>query len=446
MQSREEVENYISDIEVKIEEILNENISLVAPYTPNYSQFYLNVGELLRPVCEYCDEAFHNGDVNEMELFAFTQQILATKKYELWKGLQNIENHNQEQIKSLQKFKMLFGYFSAANPGGKDTIVKLADLEYQFSQETDVEQQDNLFTKITELIGESSTADYLRAKTALEENDLEEALNYANQGRKKFPGNTPLIKLRSEILRKMDEENITEGVRLEPRDKSLIFEHKVINELSAIRRKLDSEDISVDDFFTSIDSYIQEQSQSFDLEKYKGIATTNLNGFGKSSEEVIHFLATAEYLLEKHPLLLDHAPTAVEFCKALEVALKESIFAVFKNNNGVAVATIINPSTREKNLVKYCAGARELTLGEMAFVFQILSLNSNATYRNEPALRNFKTFIQIRLNSTTFDSLKVLLNNNNVSRYRNGAAHTSAFAKSRAEETKQWCYSAINLL
>jgi len=244
----------------------------------------------------------------------------------------------------------------------------------------------------------------------------------------------------------MDEENITEGIKLEPRDKALILEHKIINELSAVRRKLDSEGISVDDFFTFIDSYIQEQSQGFDLEKYKSTAIANLTGASKSNVEVIHFLATAEYLLEKHPLLLDHAPTAVEFCKALEVALKTSIFAVFKNSNGATVANIANPSAREKNLVKYCAGVKELTLGEMAFVFQILNLTTNARYRNEPALRDFKTFIQNQFNSTVFDSLKALLNNSNVSRYRNGAAHTSAFAKSRAEETKVWCYSAINLL
>ncbi len=446
MQSREEIENYVSDFGDKVEEILNKSVSSFPPYTPNYSQFYLDIGELLQPVSEYCDEAFHNGDINEMELFAFTQQILAAKKYELWKGLQNVENHNQVQIKSWCKFKMLLGYFSQANPGGKDTLVKLADLEYQFSQETDVEQQNNLFTKITELLGESSTADYLRAKIALDNNNLEEALNYANQGRKKFPGNTPLIKLRSEILRKLDEENITEGIKLEPRDKALILERSIINKLSVIRRKLDSKDISVDDFFTFFDSYIQEQSQSFDLEKYKSIAIANLTGASKSNAEVIHFLATAEYLLEKHPLLLDHAPTAVEFCKALEVALKTSIFAVFKNSNGATVANIANPSTREGNLVKYCAGVKELTLGEMAFVFQILNLTKNVRYKKEPALRDFKTFIQNQFNSTVFDSLKALLNNNNVSRYRNGAAHTSAFAKSRAEETKVWCYSAINLL
>ncbi len=443
MQTKEDIEQFISTLNIEIEKILNKNISTEPPYSPNYMQFYDDIGTLLKPVFVYCDREFHEGNVREMALFNQTQQIIAAKKFEAKKQLEKYKNDPKKSLPIFQKFKMLFGYFSNANPGSKNTLVKLADLEYEFSQETDLDIRIKLLEEIVLIIGESSMGDYLQAKDLFDQNNFDEALIFCNEGIKKFPGNTIIRDLKSKVLRRMDEENLIEGIEIDPYDKNLLFEHNIVSGLKNLREKIDSKDISAEDFFVTANAYIQEKIQGFDLTKYEQIANVNLNG-NTINNEVLHFLATAEYLLEKHPLLLDHAPIAVEFCKALEEALKKAIFSVFNAQYGSIVGSVTNPTRRENNLVKYCAGTREFTLGEMAFVFQIMNLNNN--YGNELGLRKFKEFITNRLNTNTFNVLKHLLSKHNVDNYRNGAAHTSTFDKTKAVATKNWCYSIIELL
>ena len=443
MQTKKEIENHISNINEKLEHILNKNISRIAPYTPNYAQFYADIEQLLMPVFVYCDKEFHNGNVNEMALFNQTQQKLAAKKFEIKKKLKENQNNLKIAVPLSQKFKLLFAYFSNNSSEVKNSLVTLADLEYELSQETNPEKQNILLDEIALVIGESSMGDYIKAKFLFDQNDFDEALSFCNNGIKKFPGNTIIRTLKSETLRRMDEENLLEGIEIDPQDKRLLFEQNIASGLKTFREKIDSKEISPEDFFVLANAYIQEKTRGFDSTEYEQIAITNLNG-NKISDEVLHFLATAEYLLEKHPLLLDHAPTAIEFCKALEEALKKSIFSVFVSQYGAIVSNIVDPKKREINIVKYCAGIKEITLGEMAFVFQNMNLTQN--YRNELGLRKFKDFIINNLNVNIFNSLKNLLSKNNVDIYRNGAAHTLAFDKAKAEATKNWCYSVIKLL
>lgn len=443
MYSRKEIHQQLDEMEVKLVTILDQNTSDKPPYTPDYANFDFNIRDLLLPIMEYCDDEFHKGNVTETNLFSRSQKIIAAQKYDLEKQLKTIEEDDPNAIKLLGKFKLLCHYFTQGSKSGMKSVLELADLEYRREQEENLDKQTELFEETLKIHDDSSTGDYLRAKLAMDNGDLEEALKYVNRGIEKLPENTPLYILRSDIYQRMSEQSINDGIKIEPRDTTLQSEQKILNELNMLRGKISAGEISEDEFFTSYDSYLQEQYKNLDLNNYNKIVESNLTRSNALLTNVRHFLATGEYLLEKIPDALDHAPTAIEFCKALEVDLKESIFVLFKNHSGRAVS-LDSPTRRESFLFNYCAGTGELTLGNMAYVLQIL--NPNASYGSDQVLKKFKSFIQSEVGLTTFNNLKAALTQNKINRYRNGAAHTSAFSKIKAEETRQWCYSIINLL
>jgi hypothetical protein len=430
-------ENYLQSVDEQLDELLEDCLSSGrAPYTPDYHTFYNRTFVLMKPIFDYYDgESLKGHILNNKVLWDFIIKF-ASKKQNIFNQLRNVVDYNPEQIKLLEKLKMLLGFFSRHPQSTAELKVfyKLIENQVAYIDDTDPEKRKKLFAEIK------------NAVTTLggEEKDFTDVLRLTDMSFSKFPTLTSLHKIKEDIYLKLIEASMQLRIDANPDDLILQSEKRFLDTLHRTREKLHNNEISEDDFFSSYHAFFEEEYKDLDLDFYERLVTSNIVANQVLDRNVIHFLAIGEYLIERLNPNVDHSPVVVEFGKALEVHLLTSIFEKFKNSLVVPFFPPPAPTDRnELSLQKFCNEGWFLTLGNIKHIIEKIDLND--LYATRPVYESFKDFVQNQMGVNTLASLRLHLTQDKIDRYRNDAAHTSRISRITAQEAKLWSYSIINL-
>jgi len=140
------------------------------------------------------------------------------------------------------------------------------------------------------------------------------------------------------------------------------------------------------------------------------------------------FLITGELLLE-HDNLPDYSGVVISFGKAAETLLNERIFIPFRQSHTA------NDCANE-HLQKFMRGSKTLSLGSIAIVL---------ASSDEPALRAFvrRRYPQADHTILARDRLLALLTQDQIDRYRNGAAHDAELSLDDARAARAWALEIV---
>lgn len=451
MPTIEKVETILKNLRSSVEHLLKKHASVTPPYTPDYYSFETDMHALLLPVGNYFDNQFHQGNVTD-STFAAAMTIIAALKWDVEKEWQlNVKKKGQNHSKSIQGycfFKLLLHWF-CYTATGKEKMPSLFDLEYRALKTEDKHKKYQLYSEIEKVYQTSGSACYQKAIALYNEGDLESALSECNEGLKRSPENTHIYSLKSKIYSAMADASISEGLKSEPKDYQLLADRLISRKLIELRTKFLTGDIDSDAFLRTLEKTVSG-TYDHDLnekEKYLSKITNIFSNSMALQEESITLLVTGEFLLDHTPGGFDYAPSAVEFCKALEIELEQHLLLPFKNSGVSQIAKNLTKTNINSGFWEFCVKGKSMTLGGIGFLLQIVT---SQTRTNEDEL--LKMFADHLMLSPRCQSilgacgLRELLKPENVDKYRNGAAHVSVFPKERAEATATWCYAALKCL
>ena len=261
----------------------------------------------------------------------------------------------------------------------------------------------------------------------------------------KFPGNTPTYKLKADIHQAIARKTLEEGLQKEPRDQTLRLAFDIEGQLWKLREKCANGLLDLETAVDHLERLIQEEikNKGVDLKPYEEEVKKSIQSFKALQPRTIKFLCTGEFILTNLPKLLDYAPSAIAFCKALENELYECLFKPFKL--GILKNTPKVASVKKEPLLEFIYKDKKLTLGNMAMLFQFL--RSKKKMKEIKLLYKLKNFIDaFSRPEFLFDEMRPVFTPENVNRYRNSAAHLSEFTLKKSQETKTWCYQLLNSL
>lgn len=224
MPSREEEARLLDQLPSKIEALLKKCAQPIYPYVPDYVTFSSEAIELLKPFIAYSDAAFHAGGYSDV--YSLALRAFAAKKMENEQSLrkskqQPSQEETEARIGAFMRFKLLLSFFNYTEQEYPGNIGQLADLEYRLENESDPSMRRELLEKISKIWEESSTGLYAKAFLKFDEGNFYEALALCDQAIEKFPGNTPVYKLKADVLQAISKRTIEEGLQKEPRDQTL---------------------------------------------------------------------------------------------------------------------------------------------------------------------------------------------------------------------------------
>lgn len=448
---REEIVELLNQLPSKIEALLKKCARVKPPYVPNYYEFTIGAIELLRPFFEYADAMFHAGCYSDV--FRLAVRVFAAKKMERECRLKKIKQkprwyENVEAIETFMQFKLLFHFFRYAEEEYPGNVFRLFDLEYRFEMEKDPEARKKLIEEALEIFGQTSTYFYFQALLEKDKGNLDKALRFCEQAISRFPGNTPVYKLKAEILQIKAQRALEEGLQQEPRDKVLLVARKIENSLWKLRKKCTEGLLDLEEVIEHLEQIIEEEikRQDIDLQSYEEEVKKSLR-LTDIAPATMKFLCTGEFLLTKLFRPLDYAASVVEFCKAVENEMYERLFKPFKSwcLKNLPSETVEYDKTHR--LFDFIYRDKKFTLGEMAMIFQFL--RSSKLCKKEKLLEEFRKFISSFIQTEILfceNGIASIFTPDKVQTYRNSAAHLSEFTLEKAEKAKKWCYQVLNLL
>lgn len=452
--SREEIIKLMDELPSKIEYLLRECVGRTSYFIPDYATFNMKATELLKPFFEYSDAMFHAGIYSDV--FRSAVRVFAAKKMEYERRLPKSEQQLQkgdkaEAIDSFMRFKLLFSFFGYTEQEYLGGTFQIFDLEYRLDNEKDPHKRRELLEDISKIVEESSTGLYAQALVALNEGDLDRALALCEQAIEKFPGNTPVYKLKADILQAIAKKTIEEGLQQEPRDQMLLFARDLENRLWELRENYANGRIDLETVIKTLEQSIQKRflEKGIKLRPYEQKVKESLLSTAVVKPKTMTLLCTGEFLLSNLLESLDYAASAIEFCKAVENELLEKVFKLFRAWCRKNLAKVAPPSKESREYVLYgCVYKnKEFTLGSMAMLFQFLG--------SKKALQKCKLIQELKKVINLFPepdlllgptSIRSILTPEAVNNYRNSSAHLSVFTSEKAKETKSWCYKILNLL
>ncbi len=418
--------------------------------TPDYAGFIDAIySKLLKPLATDGDERFHSGAPNDTYWLVIRR--IAEIKYEIYKKCRKQGDegeYTQKDLSNYKKLKLLTMFFEKKTSSGF-SFNKFVELEYLFSVEKDEQKQNELIKKAQEKFGNSSTADYLQAKMLVSLGQYEQALSLCKESLDKFPENTPVYALQSEIYRLMSERAVNEGLAIEPRDVNLQSMQKINQFISGLRTKFKSGDLSEDEFIEELNNFINKNLDisNIDFDIYLQVVNSQLKSASVLDDKSSTFLLTGEYLLDNLPKEFDFSPVSIQFCKAVETELQGSLFDPFKTkvlNDRDAIRRANNDNDIFEN---YIFENKSMALGQMAWILKNTSKDKNIA--GLELRKSFKQHIEQELNSNVIfgdRGLLKILTMNKVNKYRNGAAHSSIIPKDRAIAAREWSYNNLNII
>lgn len=229
--SSKEIHCLLDELPTKLEELLAECTSKPPYFVPDYSKFDQAVNELLRPFFLFADEIFHaTGELAEAQVSAM--DVFSARKATYEAQLQQLTKSGnldigEKAIDACSRFKLLFHFFGYAEQSYPGNMAQLFDIDYQLRNEKDPKRKRELLDSGSKILEGTSSGLYARALQAEEKGDYNSALQLCEQAIQKFPGNTPVYKLKAKILQRMAAETIENGLKEEPRDKALRIEKQM---------------------------------------------------------------------------------------------------------------------------------------------------------------------------------------------------------------------------
>jgi hypothetical protein len=438
----------LGGLKQKILKLLDEHAEMDAPYTPNYVGFSEDLGQLIEPIICYVDAAFHQGASDPGPFLSFVN-IVAELKLETqrnWtRASQKLGSNHRRSIRYYGHFKLLMWWFGY---GGESPWSKLQiyDLLYQIEQSEDSREKESLIAQLKEIAEGTSTASYLAAFEAFEDGDFSRALAECEDSIKRFPENTPAYQLKSRILSAMATEALQSGLAREPKDAGLKDALALDLSIKQLRTRFRAGSLSFDAFASEIEKFCSRIAgeHADDLATYAiGIEST-LPGLSAFPSDVTTFLCTGEYLLDRLPTQYDHAAAAIEFCKAVEVAVFHRVFYPFREGISAENLSQFPMTDDNKKLLKFCTGRFKLTLGDMTYLIQIS--NSRRKKAEDPLIAALDVHL-CRLGSGNFGAiLRDTLKDEHIQKYRNSAAHDGVYSLQTAKEASMWAYGCLHIL
>ena len=450
MPPRKEIAKLMKQLPSRIEALLKKCAQPTPSYVPDYLAFSSDAIKLLEPFIAYSDAMFHAGSYTDV--YGSALRIFAAKKMEnerlFRESKQQLHrSETDETMKALMRFKLLLSFFGYTEQQYPGNMRQLADLEYRLEHEKDPHVCRELLEEISKIMGESSTGLYAKTLLALNEGDLDGALALCERAIEKFKGNTPVYKLKANILQAISRRTIKEGLQNEPRDQTLRLALDIEDQLWKLRDRCANGLLDPEVAIERLERLVQEEirQRGIELEPYEEEVKKSLQSTRALQPKTMKFLCTGEFLLTELPRQLDYAPSAIEFCKAIENELHEHLFEPFKSwclKNLPRVKSI-----SDEVLFGFIYKDKKLTLGTMAIMFQFLP--SKKKLKKVKLLQELRDFVD-SLPRPEFllgtCGMRPAFTPEKVNMYRNSAAHLSEFTLRKAQETKKWCYQLLNSL
>lgn len=449
MPSRKEIARLLNRLPSEIDALLKRCAQPTPPNVPDYLTFSLEAINLLEPFFLYSDAAFHARSYSGV--FHSALRLFAAKKMKYERFLrgskQQLQRETREAIDAVMRFKLLLSFFEYTERKYPGNMSQLADLEYRVEHEKDPRMHQELLEEISRIVGESSTGLHAQALLALDESDLDGALALCEKAIERFPGNTPVYKLKASILQAIAKKTIEEGLQKEPKDQTLQLTLDIENRLWKLRESCSNGLLDPEAAIERLERLVQEEvkQKKIELEPYREEVMKSLQSTRTIRPRTMKFLCTAEFLLTELHKSLDHAPSAIEFCKALESELHEHLFRPFKSWCLENLSK--GENVDDEPLLEFVYRDKKLTLGGMAMIFQFLPREKRL--KKTKLLRELKNFVDSFPRPEFLlgmHGMRPIFTPENVSIYRNSAAHLSEFTLKKARETKRWCYELLNLL
>lgn len=449
--SYDKVQEVLKSLRLSVKVLLRKHSSKKPPFTPNYFGFHQDMDELLEPIYAYFDNEFHKGNVTDATLDA-AMRIVAALKWDIENEYKtSVQKRGPDHSKSVNfycAFKLLTHWFGYAEIG-RQRIRAMFDLTYQAERTEDPAKRRKLLSEMENIFSDSATACYIKSIEYFKTGNLEGALVECNEGISRCPDATNLYSLRAKIYAAMSQVSIVEGLMIEPRDSILLASELINNKLLELRSKFAKGDVDADVFIKTLEKTISGSLHDdlHDIKLYRERIENYLGNTVKLQAETLIFLTTGEYLLERTPGGFDYAPSAVEFCKAIEIELEQNILLPFKLYTGTNISKESLKTKENNGLWDFCFRCKSMTLGGLAFILQISA--SQSKIDKDLLLKLFADYLLKRSDCETIlgiSGIRELLTPVKVDKYRNGAAHAHVFPKERAEATAKWCYSILNIL
>lgn len=448
--SREEIVRLMSQLPSKVEALLKKCARLTPPYVPDYATFTSEATVLMKPFAEYSDAMFHAGSYSDV--FRSAVRIFAKKKLECYHRMLKFstesQEHKVEAMEAHMRFKLLY-YLFGYTESYPYNMPKIFDLEYRFENEKDPSMREKILEDAHNLLKESSSGLYMEALLATYNGDLDRALELCEQAIVKFHGNTPAYKLKADILHAKAQKALEEGLQQEPRDKTLRLARDIEDHLWKLREKCANGLLDPEAAIEQLERLVEEKlkQEGIELRLYEEEVKKSLQSTEVMQPRTMKFLCTGEFLLTRLPKPLDYAPSAIEFCKAVENELYEHLFKPFKFWCLKNLHKVTRISDESRLLFAFIYKDKKFTLGNMTMVFQFLGskklLQENRLFQE---LKNFVDSFPRPEFLLGTGGMRSILTSETVNMYRNSAAHLSEFTLEKAQETKSWCYQLLNLL
>lgn len=452
--SRDEIARSMNQLPSKLEHLLEECVGTAPYFVPDYVTFKLKAAELVKLFSKYSDAMFHAGSYSDAWRAAV--RVFAAKKMEYerllsGKSEQDLQSGDAEAIDVFMRFKLLFGFFGYTEQEYPGNMNQLVDLEYRLENERDPDKREELLEEFSKIVEKSSTGLCTQALLALNDGDLDRAATLCEQAIEKFPDNTIAYKLKHDVHQAIARKTIEEGLRREPRDRVLRLASEIEDQLWKVREKCANGLLDPEVAIRHLERLVQEkiEQEGIELELYKKEVEKSLKATEVIQPRTMKFLCTGEFLLSQLHKPLDYAPSAIEFCKAIENELHDRLFKPFKSwclkNLPDLQATHVRKEA--SRLFEFIYKDKRIALGEMTMIFQFLG--SRKRLKENKLFQMLKNFIE-RLFRPEFllgtDGTRSVLTPKTVNMYRNSAAHLSEFDLKKAQDTKRWCYKILNLL
>jgi hypothetical protein len=354
-------------------------------------------------------------------------------------------NHSKA-IQLYCPYKLLMHWFGYTE-SGKDKIRAMSDLEYRAMKTKNLQKKALLYKEIDDIYGCTGSACYDKAIELVNTGNLETALAECNEGIKRSPESIHLYSLKAKILAAMSETAISEGLKVEPKDTQLLSDRLINNKLHELRSRFSIGEVDADTFIKFLEKTVSGNisDELPEKGKYQDKVKSLFPNYEQLQEESIILLITGEYLLDRTPGGLDYAPSAVEFCKAVEIELEQRLLLPFKIAYRSRICKDLPKTKVNSGFCDFCIKGKSMTLGGLAFILQVVT--SKSKNEGDDLLKLFADNLMSQPEYEAIletNGLRGLLTPYNVDKYRNGAAHVSVFPKERAEATQKWCYAVLN--
>lgn len=223
--------------------------------------------------------------------------------------------------------------------------------------------------------------------------------------------------------------------------------HQISKIILEIRAGMAAKDSSDDDILDAM----LDKSSSVGLvvspaarEDCQRLLSAEIESFDRLSSASKDFLVTALFTLETHQDGLDFSFVSLGAWKAIELELAAQIFSPFKRwfvtRHPTVTEAVASDSQNSKSakLASFLKGTKDMALGEMQWNLNLLA-TSEKTIKSSLCLQELKAFVTDYFETPEFflspTGIIELLSQQNIDRYRNGAAHTTLFSRAKAEES-----------